>query len=68
MEKESAMEEGKSQGGGKPEETPRDTLPPEVTDIEGSWLHMDVTEAEKLEWMADTPVGQQNEVGECSCC
>lgn len=63
MEMETAMEKGEPQDGGEPEGTPRDTLPPEVKEIEGSWLHMDVTEAQKLEWMTDTPVTRQDEVG-----
>ena len=63
MEMETAMEKGEPQDGGEPEGIPRDMVPPEVKDIEGSWLHMDVTEAQKLEWMTDTPVTQQDEVG-----
>ena len=64
---EAAMEEDVSCGGEphegrEPEGTRCDTLPSEVKDMEGSWLHMDVTESEKLEWMTDVPVTSQDDV------
>ena len=65
---EAAMEEDVSRGGEphegrEPEGARCDTLPSEVKDMEGSWLHMDVTESEKLEWMTDVPVTSQDDVG-----
>ena len=63
VEKEAAMDEGEPLDGGELKGTSRHTLPSEVKDLEGSWLHMDVTEAEKLEWMTDAPVTSQDDVG-----
>ena len=64
---EAAMEEdvsrdGEPHEGREPEGTRCDTLPSEVKDMEGSGLHMDVTESEKLEWMTDVPVTSQDDV------
>ena len=63
VEKEAAMEEGEPLYDGELEGTSHDALPSEVKDLEGSWLHMDVAEAEKLEWMTDAPVTSPDGVG-----